>query len=60
MKTLGDDYKREVLLEGLVGRFRVGEKGGFEWSKKVVVEYGIHRKEDHVLKELRVGQEEVG
>ena len=56
MKMLLDFYKCESLLEGLVGRCQGGKVSGFEWLVEVVVDYGIHRNEGHVLKELRVGK----
>ena len=49
-------YKGEVLLERLVGRRKGVKLSGFEWLVEVEVEYGKHRIEGHVLKELRVGQ----
>ena len=56
---LVDDYKCETLLEGMVVRCKGGKRSAFEWLV-VVVDYGLRRNEGHVLKELRVGQKEVG
>ena len=57
---LVDEYKGEALLAGLIGRSKGGKVCGFEWLVEVEVEYGKHRNEGHVLKELRVIQWEVG
>ena len=53
MKKL-DGYKCEAMLEGLVGRCKGRNVSRFEWLVEVLVDYGLHRKEGHLLKELRV------
>ena len=55
------DYcKCGALLEGIVERGKGRKVSGFEWFVEMVVDYGIQRKEGHVLKEFRVGQQKVG